>query len=158
MTLPFTALVEQLMLATGCDRAKAEAVARQNGHQPPAPPAEDRNASILEKQEQAYVVRLFREFGFDVWSLSQPRASKQTPGLPDLLVTNSELRLATFWETKRQVGGRFSEHQRRFAASCAATELPYASGDRRDAQRWLIQRGLARVLNGVLEPVRKCHG
>lgn len=161
--LGYDALVEQIMTATKCDRAKAEQVARLNGAAPPAPDPgaaaeSQRKADALEKDEQREVWKRFTVCGFRGYWLSQARETKQTPGLADLWFAHRALPIALWWETKRQVGGRHSEAQKDFAEECIRCGIPYGTGDRFDAERWLIERGLARHLAGAFEPVANAPG
>jgi hypothetical protein len=157
----FETMVTQIMATTRCDRAKAEAAARYNGVQPPAPDpaaiaAAARQASIDEKTEQLEVTKLFRSFGFTVRNLSQPRETKQSPGFPDLWVTHDTLPIAFWWETKRQVGGKFSDAQLTFREDAVRCGVGCGAGDRHHAAQHVIDLGLAyRDAGGVLEPVRR---
>lgn len=58
----------------------------------------------LENYEDSYCRKTYRTLGCSVVSFSQPRKTKQTPGIADLLVF--EPRSGTFWwhEVKRQQG------------------------------------------------------
>jgi hypothetical protein len=126
---------------------------------------ENRDASIDEKTEQREVRKRFIVCGFRVYNLSQSRASKQSPGLPDLwIVRPAQLvqrrdgqfhvpGIALWWETKRQVGGRYSGAQREFAELCQQASVTWVGGDRYDAERWLVEQKLATIENGVLEPI-----
>lgn len=119
--------------------------------------AEDaKRDNVLEKTEQLEVMKLFRAFGFEVYNLSQARASKQTPGIPDLWCMHREQPIAFYWETKRASGGRFSEAQIRFRDAAQRCNVGYGSGSKRDAERHLISLGLAYVTAiGTLEPMRE---
>jgi hypothetical protein len=78
--------------------------------------------------------------------LSQPRASKQTPGIPDLWLTRAARTdapaFAFWWESKRQVGGKRSSAQEAFGAECAAAGVGYGFGDRHDARQYLATLGV----------------
>jgi hypothetical protein len=155
----FNTVVEGLMRLTQCDRARAERVAIANGHTPPAPdPAAlaqaARDAAILEKEEQREVWQRFVVCGFKGYWLSQARETKQTPGLADLWFMHPDRELALWWETKRQKGGKHSDAQKEFARLCHVCRITYGTGDRYDAERWLVEHGLAVVIGGVLEPIR----
>lgn len=147
----FDRLVAQLT-ALGFSRERAEASVRAKwGISAPDPDAE-RDERVLEKAEQAEIVKLFRAFGCKVRTLSQPRATKQTPGFPDLYVVHRGICRAWWWESKRQVGGRFSKAQLEFAQDCVVCCVHYGHGDRYAAQQYLIALGLAEQIGGVLEP------
>jgi hypothetical protein len=90
-----------------------------------------------------------------VYWLSQARKTGQTAGVPDLWLMHRELPIALYWETKRQVGGRLSEPQIRFRDACIRCNIGHGVGDRHAARSFLIARGLATVIGGVLEPVRR---
>ena len=154
MTLSYDAIVIGLETA-GVPHEKAIATARVQCGLPPAPdPAlSPRDATILEKTEQGEVRKRFVPCGFKVYSLSQARAAKQTPGLGDLWIVHTVLPIALWWETKRQVGGEYSTDQRDFAAECARCGVGYGTGDRFDAEVYLIGIGRAAVVHGVFEPI-----
>ena len=139
------------LMRIGVPREAAEARAREIA--PPPEPAEpERDARILEKAEQVEVVKNFRRAGFKVYWLSQSRASKQTPGLPDLYFVHKAKGIALWWETKRQVGGELSPAQADFRAECIACQIWHGSGDRYHAEAWLVENRLARRgALGVLE-------
>jgi hypothetical protein len=120
---------------------------------PLAEPTPEDDAA-LEADVQREVIRLFRAMGGDVYELSQKRAAKQTPGLPDLWCFMPRRRLGFWWETKRPRGGRLSPAQVHFAEQCAATGTPYGTGALRDAEDFLILRRIAyRTPTGVMEPM-----
>lgn len=146
--IDFESAVRELV-GMGFDRAVAEAQVRGQ-MRIDAPPAASLSlgASADEKREQAEVVKLFRAYGGKVYSLSQARASKQTPGLPDLWVVFNGIRRAFWFETKRQVGGRLSDAQREFGIECTTAGVSWYVGDRRTAAEILIDCDLARPGNG----------
>lgn len=151
MSLPYAVVVEGLV-AVGVPRDRAEERARLECGIP-APLAE-RDAAVDEKREQVEVRKRFVVCGFAVYTLSQARASKQTPGLPDLWFVHRDRPIATWWEVKRQIGGRFSEAQIAFRIQCERCGVGYGAGDRHAAAAWLVEHGLATLAGGVLEPVR----
>jgi len=103
----------------------------------------------LEKQIQATIVRLYREFGCKVYILSQARASKQTPGLPDLLIF---YRVVAWWHEVKTPTGKQSADQRDFMANCKNTGVYYVLGGVRAAEDWLIELAIAaRAPDGTLE-------
>jgi hypothetical protein len=152
--LSYDAIVASLR-DQGVPAALAEATARRELKLPELPPAENREReNALEKAEQWEIVKLFKAFGFEVYWLSQSRASKQTPGLPDLWCMHREQPIAFWFETKRTKGGRFSEPQRVFLEHAERCHVGYVWGDRSAARAHLITLGLAHVIGGVLEPLR----
>jgi hypothetical protein len=152
MTLPYEAMVEALV-RMNVPREKAEARARA-AHGMPAPGAEPdaKDAAVLEKTEQWEIVKRAKAFRFEVWWLSQARAAKQTPGLPDLWLAHRDLPIATWWETKRQQSGRHSAAQLAFAEHCARCGIPHGTGDRFAFEAYLIGLGLVERWGTVLEP------
>jgi hypothetical protein len=90
---------------------------------------DERDARVLEKAEQAVIVKMARASGGRVYSLSQSRATKQTPGLPDLWIMYPKW-VGFWWETKRQVGGDRSPAQIEFGEECAGAGVEYGYGDR----------------------------
>lgn len=126
---------------------------------PPAPDPEqlariERDERVLEKTEQGEIVKRLRVCGFIVYNLSQARASKQTPGLADLYCVHRELALALWWESKRQVGGEYSDAQREFKAHNDRCGVLCLGGDRYDVERFLVERKLAYIgAGGELEPI-----
>lgn len=138
----YESMVEQLT-AIGVPRDKAEARAR--AEYPELAAALDRNAQrredILEKEEQRIIMNMARAIGFKVYNLSQPRASKQTPGIGDLWMSKKARSFAGWWETKRQVGGERSSEQVDFGDECLAGSVPYGYGDRYHFAEWLQHHG-----------------
>ncbi|HEY7236537.1 MAG TPA: hypothetical protein VH539_20415 [Gemmatimonadaceae bacterium] len=142
------------MIARGIPREKAAATLRADPRFAPesltSNTGVDRRDLVLEKEEQAEIVKRFRVCRFAAYNLSQARASKQTPGLPDTYFVHTERPMAVWWEAKRSIGGRFSDAQREFAAHCLRCHIPYGSGDRSDAERWLVAHQFAQVIDGSL--------
>jgi len=150
--LDFHSAVRQLM-GHGYSQFEAERQVRaQMPHLTPLTPIETAAENVLERQEQAYIARVLREFGFTVRSTSQARASKVTPGLPDLLLFHREKRFFAFFEVKRADGGRVSPAQQEFAEDCAATATAHFIGDRCVAHQLLVDLGLAILVDGRVEP------
>ena len=106
-----------------------------SGVEPDPAQPNDEDTSWQEMQRQCY--RVFADAGCEVYWLSQSRRTRQTPGLPDLLVfgpPGEPFHLA--WETKAGRGGP-SEAQRKFALHCHRTGFPYRIGNARMARRVL---------------------
>jgi hypothetical protein len=135
----------QALVDVGFKRADAEAqVRKQLPHlTPPAPVEVTRDERVLEKAEQVEIRKLFIAHGFTIYNLSQARASKQTPGLPDLYAFHTREPFSTWWETKRQVGGALSPAQREFQEHCQRTRTTYGCGDRWAAAEFLVQHHFA---------------
>ena len=96
---------------------------------------------MLEKAEQHAIWKMARALGWKVYTLSQPRATKQTPGLPDLWLTATACGFAGWWETKRQVGGARTTAQEEFGEECRRARIPYGYGDRYEFASWLKRHG-----------------
>ena len=141
------------LVRAGVPRHKAEASARAEFGSPETPATTARDATIAEKREQHEIVKRLRAFGFRVWSTSQPRRAKVTPGLPDLIALHERAPICLFWEVKRQVGGRFSAEQFDFARLAAQSGAHHGAGDRYALEAQLEALGLAVRTAGGLEPV-----
>jgi hypothetical protein len=151
--LTFDAMVQSLR-AQGVPLALAETTARRELGIAVPDPAAQRDANVLEKAEQLVVTKTFRAFGFDVYSTSQYRPAKVTPGIPDLWCVHRERPIAFWWETKRQVGGRLSSAQLLFQESCQRCDVGYGTGDRHAAADHLVALGLAFMTAiHTLEPI-----
>lgn len=118
-----------------------------------AAPISERDANVLEKEEQLEVRKRFVVCGFEVRNTSQARASKVSPGIPDLIITHRALPIFLLWESKRQVGGKYSPAQLDFKADCERCGVTCRGGDRHDAEGYLIEIGRALYYNGVFEPI-----
>jgi hypothetical protein len=82
--------------------------------------------------------------GFAVWWLSQPRPSKVTSGLPDLLAFHDGRRLTLWIEAKHpDAPAPWTAEQQAFAAHCAATGVPYLLGGEAVLVAWLGAQGIA---------------
>jgi hypothetical protein len=99
----------------------------------------------LEKRVQADVIDTYERFGCTVCSLSQPRASMQTPGIPDLYVFPPQNRPA-FWHETKKPGGRQSPEQIVFQARCRAAGVAYVLGGVPEALAILAAFGFVAVL------------
>lgn len=157
---PFDTAVAELV-RLGFPRDKATQAIRQQKPWLEGPAAAiqaalERDASINEKREQVEIRKLFIAYGFKVYNLSQARASKQTPGLPDLWVVHTREDIAFWWESKRQVGGELSPAQRDFHAECLRANVGCYHGDRYGAAQHLVMLGLAVEGDGPcgIEPAR----
>lgn len=105
----------------------------------------------LERYEDAYIRKLYRTAGCVVVSFSQPRRTKQTPGIPDLRIYDTKTGTAWWHEVKRQQGPGWtyvqtkqSDAQRLFQARAEACGEEYLIGARDVAYRKL--RDLGRIL------------
>lgn len=163
----FDSLVASIMSTTGCDRAKAIQVAKLNRPHLAAEAAAteakiERDARILEREEQAFIAKMARAYGFEVRSTSQYRPSKVATGIADMILVHRARGIGLWWETKRQVGGVQSEDQAEFESDCRLVGWTYRLGDRFDFARYLLNLGLAEegagtcgvvpVKNGITKP------
>ena len=116
----------------------------------------ERDERALEKAEQAEVMKVYRAFGGIVKSLSQARASKQSPGLPDLRVFMPRIGRYFEHETKRQGRGDndLEPAQRDYRELGEQCGLQVVVGDRFAAGDQLVRLGVAVWDGDRLEPVR----
>lgn len=139
---PFDDAVAQVM-SLGYSRAIAEArVREQLPHLAPPPISADKDERVIEKEEQAECTKIYRAHGCIVYSTSQYRASKVTPGVSDLLVFNPRAHAFWFHEVKRPVGGKQSPDQREFQEYCESCGIRYVIGDRSVAWQTLRDIGV----------------
>lgn len=96
---------------------------------------------LSEKAVQRAVVALYRSMGCEVYSLSQPRASMQAAGLPDLWVFAPRVGRA-FWHEVKSVTGKPSPDQVRFEDLCGSTGVHHVMGGVAEAKRMLIILGV----------------
>lgn len=96
----------------------------------------------LEKEEQRDVYRLYVALGCEVVWFSQPRATMQTEGIPDLKVYCPRKGLTWWHETKRPLGGRQSKDQQRFQALAEACGEQYVLGGWEEAVKAVQHFGL----------------
>ena len=114
--------------------------------QPPSGRSEDK--------EQAEIVKLLRAYGCVVYSLSQRRATQQSPGLSDLGAFLPGHGGWLWYEVKIE-GGDIRPDQRDFADRCRASHTPYGCGDLRAAKDFLVMYGMAQYHAGDIEPPRR---
>lgn len=93
-----------------------------------------------EKSVQVRVIATFKAHGGVVASLSQPRASMQTPGIADLYVFLPRRRRTVWWETKRP-GGKQSKEQIEFERLCRACGHDYGLGGPAEVETYLRSIG-----------------
>ncbi len=77
--------------------------------------------TLREKQIQTDGVKNLKLLGYDVWNLSQVRASKQTAGLPDTFVAGHG---ECFWIEWKTPDGRHPEPQRYFQKVVTENGIP----------------------------------
>ena len=104
-----------------------------------------------EKQVEARVIATYRALGCVVYKLSQPRATMQTPGLPDLLVFapwrtvppwRTVAARAFAWHEVKRVGGKQSAAQAMFQYHADAAGHTYLLGGVDVAREWLQRIGV----------------
>lgn len=153
LTVSRDAFVRSL-LAAGVAREKAEAEAERRYPKPTVALEVDLDA--LEKAEQHEVTKVYRAFGCFVRNLSQPRATKQSPGFPDLWVVHHGIGRAWWHETKRQgwTERDVRPAQKVFREDCEVCGVDHVVGDRFAAGDQLVRLGLVTLTAiGTLEPV-----
>lgn len=91
-----------------------------------------------EKSIQHWCAQMFKAAGCLVYSLSQARASKQSPGLPDLYVLVPR-RATAFWFETKSAKGRQSEAQAAFQKACEACGVRYVMGGMDEARAMLTE-------------------
>jgi hypothetical protein len=106
----------------------------------------------LEKEIQRDVWRLYRKHGCQVWWMSQPRATKQTPGPGDLIVFHARTGNAWWHETKTSTGEQ-EPAQKVFEEYCLTCDWQYVLGGIAAAENQLIKIGVAERIDGSLDPI-----
>jgi hypothetical protein len=94
-----------------------------------------------EKSEEHVGDRLMEALGFTVWRMSQPRATKQSAGLPDRFYTHPAKGIAVFWEAKRP-GGKQREAQKAFQSDVEACRIAYVVGPSDVLLAWCVAKNL----------------
>jgi hypothetical protein len=128
------------------------------------------SSGLLEGKEQWRIISLLRLAGArddkepvtgKVYNLSQPRASKQTPGIPDVYAVFAAPSLAwrgALWIETKVEGGEISDEQLLFAEHARALGIEHVFGDVRAVVDWLVMHNLARYdidePHGVAFPAR----
>jgi hypothetical protein len=108
----------------------------------------------LEREIQAEVVKLYLAFRCMVYNLSQPRATKQTPGLADIYVIHMPSH-SVWWHELKTPRGRQSPPQVEFQEVHKYTGVGYVVGGVKAAEAHLIKMAIAmRDSDGSLEPLR----
>lgn len=104
------------------------------------PPAEQPvpGPDAREKEVQREVKKLLSRRGCAVYDTSQPRASKVTPGLPDLVVFD-RFRGLIFIEVKAP-GGKPSPEQVRFRELCAGFGVNHVMGGVLEVRDFFLAR------------------
>lgn len=101
-------------------------------------------APASERAVQQAVAALYRGVGAVVASTSQPRASRVTAGLPDLIVLLPRGRGVVFHEVKA-AGGRQRAAQAEFQTACRMADVPYVLGGVAEARAVLVDIGLLSI-------------
>lgn len=108
-----------------------------------------------EKAEQAAIVMLLERLGAKIWVLGTRRpkgdypGTRQTPGLPDLLVCLPRCARLGWRMTRLEIEvktkqGRTSDAQLEYQALCRATGISHILGGLDDVLAWLRARGYVR--------------
>lgn len=96
------------------------------------------------REEKALVAEMdkrMRAVGFVVVNYSQPRASKQTPGIPDREYFHPGRGLFAKWEAKTPRGAQ-SPAQQQYQVWCDACGVPYLVGPPIVVETWCRTNGL----------------
>lgn len=106
---------------------------------------------VSEKQEEHAGDKLMVSLGFTPIRFSQPRATKQTPGIPDrryylsprlrVRFEDSRHALSVWWEAKAE-GGKQSAHQKAFQALVESCGEEYVVGPLSALVAWCARKGL----------------
>jgi hypothetical protein len=108
----------------------------------------------LEKDIQRDVYKRYRNFGCEIYWLSQARETRQTPGVPDLIVFHPRSATAWYHEVKTPTG-TVSPAQLHFLELAAGCGIRVVVGGVNAAEEQLVIIGAAyRELDGHLEPRR----
>lgn len=146
-------------IAEGIAEAERRRIRREQGlplHETPAELAEriEEDDDRLEREIQVDVVKLYKALGCQVWSHSELRKTKQTPGYPDLTVLHPRRRIHWYHETKTPAG-KLEPAQLEFFCTAAESGVTVIVGGVAAAETHLIQSGIAeRGPAGSLEPAR----
>ena len=96
---------------------------------------------LREVDVQKQGTELLQSLGAFCLRTNQPRASRVSPGLPDVIALLPRRLGVIFWETKRP-GGRQSDAQILVEARCQQAGVPYVCGDLQALRAFLVERGL----------------
>lgn len=88
--------------------------------------------------------KLVRKTGGEVWTLSQPRHSMQTPGISDRIYAYPSRRV-WFWFEVKVEGRKLSTEQIKFRDSCLAGGVWHFWGAVPELQRALQQFGILKA-------------
>jgi len=105
----------------------------------------ERTPKLTEKQVQAAIVKRLSRLGVAVYSTSQARASRVSPGLPDLVCIDRH-RGVFFVETKAE-GGKQRPERRVFQERCEEAGGSYVLGGLAEVEAFL--RGEIEDFSGV---------
>lgn len=95
----------------------------------------------LERDIRKRCVARMRKLGCDVYSTSDRRASRNTPGLPDLYVVPPRGKPAFWWESKGD-GGKPSPEQLAFREKNAKAGVEVIIGGEAQLNAHLLKLGL----------------
>lgn len=112
----------------------------------------DRDRTKREKAIQVEIVKTYRAFGFVVYELSQPRATMQTEGIPDLHCMHPRRGVA-LWHESKTLDGELRPAQQEFRNFCRATNQLHTYGGVSAAEDMLEVLGIARRVGACLESI-----
>lgn len=145
------------LVRSGASRSWAEEQGRRKFDRPSPDSieAKELEANALEKAHVAEGDKIVRALGGKVVSFSQPRASKQTPGIPDRRYYFERWAVVFWWEAKAEWGAQ-SPAQKDFQAMCEACGESYLCGELQTLTNYLVCLHLCTINpDGSLEPVHQ---
>lgn len=117
----------------------------------------DRDRMKLEREIQSAVVATYRAFGFIVYTTSQPKQAKVTPGIPDVYAMHERRGFALWHETKT-LEGALRPAQAEFRTLCLATKQLHTYGGVSAAEEMLESLNIARRIGACLESISPIPG
>jgi hypothetical protein len=131
------------LVSLGFSRTSAEAAVARAGMAPPSVVGVEEGA--LEKEIERRGDELMLSLGFEVVKFSQPRATKQTPGIADRRYYRRPRAgggaVALWWEAKSE-GGKQRPDQRVFQELVEACGEVYVVGGLGILKAWLFTNGV----------------
>ena len=94
-----------------------------------------------EREIRAEGVKLLRALGCRVYTFSEPRPARVTPGVPDMYAFLPQGRGVFWWEAKAK-GGIISDGQAEFERRCLACGQPYVRGGLVELRHFLAGLGI----------------
>jgi hypothetical protein len=155
-------------MAYGNTRDLAEKLARKSGFVTPGIEAPDVDEDALEKVIEHEGDKVMLALGFKVIRFSQPRATKQTPGIADRryyrrprapglggpwTATNMRAEAVVLWWEAKAATGKQTPAERDFQEEVEACGETYVLGTHDVLIQWLVDHQIATRAGDTLEPV-----